>query len=301
VDSSDSESADWCLQVAAAMEQSSAHPLASAILDAAKEKNLSSLHAEEISHVAGEGVEARINGMLFRLGRADFVAKLTGFPIALHADPSVTSVYLGTSTGLLARFELADSVRSDAASVVRQFKAMGKQLVLLSGDQAAVSEHIAAQLGIPLAYGECLPEQKLAFVQKLQAEGAVVAMVGDGINDAAVLRAADVSFAMGGGAALAQTHADAVLLSGRLSSVAEVAMVATKTMQVIRQNLAWSTVYNVIAIPAAALGLINPWLSGVGMSVSSAVVILNALRLSRVRTTGRAENTQAAALRESAA
>jgi P-type Cu2+ transporter len=301
IDSSDSESADWCLQVAAAMEQSSAHPVAAAILDAARDKNLSSLRAEEISHVAGEGVEARINGMLFRLGRADFVAKLTGFVITVHADPSVTSVYLGTSTGLLARFELADSVRSDAASVVRQFQAMGKQVILLSGDQTAVCQHIAGQLGIALAYGECLPEQKLGFVQKLQQEGAVVAMVGDGINDAAVLRAADVSFAMGGGAALAQTHADAVLLSGRLSSVAETATMASKTMRVIRQNLAWSTVYNVIAIPAAALGLINPWLSGIGMSVSSAVVILNALRLSRARGSERAQNMQAAALRQGVA
>ena len=132
-----------------------------------------------------------------------------------------------------------------------------------------------------MTLGACLPADKLALVQQLQASGAVVAMVGDGINDTAVLRAADVSFAMGSGATLAQAHADAVLLSGRLASVAEAAGTAAKTMSVIRQNLAWATLYNLVAIPAAAFGYLNPWLSGIGMALSSAVVIVNALRLRR--------------------
>jgi Cu2+-exporting ATPase len=119
-------------------------------------------------------------------------------------------------------------------------------------------------------------------VQQLQRSGAVVAMVGDGINDAAVLRAADVSFAMGGGAALAQAQADTVLLSGRLSLVWEAARTAAQTMAVVRQNLAWATAYNALAIPAAAMGWLNPWLSSVGMSLSSALVVANALRLRRI-------------------
>jgi Cu2+-exporting ATPase len=137
---------------------------------------------------------------------------------------------------------------------------------------------VGDQLGIETTVGGYLPADKLNFVQQLQRRGCVVAMVGDGINDAAVLGAADVSFAMGAGAALAQAHADAVLLNGRLSAVADSAA-AARTMQVIRQNLCWATVYNVAAIPAAAFGLLNPWLSGVGMAISSAVVVLNALRL----------------------
>jgi Cu2+-exporting ATPase len=122
----------------------------------------------------------------------------------------------------------------------------------------------------------------MAFVQELQQQGATVVMVGDGINDAAVLRAADVSFAMGSGAALAQSHADAVLLSVGLVSLRGAAMTADAGMRVIRQNLAWATLYNLAAIPAAAMGLLSPWMAGLGMSVSSALVVLNALRLQRI-------------------
>ena len=127
-----------------------------------------------------------------------------------------------------------------------------------------------------------LPQQKLAFVQQLQSQGARVLMVGDGVNDAAVLRAADVSFAMGSGAALAQSHADAVLLSASLSSLIDAAEAATACMKLIRQNLAWATLYNLVAIPAAAFGLLVPWMAGLGMSLSSAGVVLNALRLERL-------------------
>jgi Cu2+-exporting ATPase len=116
-------------------------------------------------------------------------------------------------------------------------------------------------------------------VRKLQERGAVVAMVGDGINDAAVLRGADVSFAMSGAAALAQLNADCVLLGDGLAPLADAAQTARRTLQVIRQNLGWATVYNLVAIPAAAFGLLNPWLSGIGMAGSSAIVVLNALRL----------------------
>lgn len=166
--------------------------------------------------------------------------------------------------------------------MVDHFRRIGKSVILLSGDAEAVTRRIGAELGIDAAHGEALPDRKVGFVQRLQAEGAVVAMVGDGINDAAVLKAADVSFAMGSGAALAQTHADAVLLSGRLASVAEAADAASQTMAVVRQNLAWATLYNITAIPAAAAGLLNPWMAGIGMAASSAVVVINALRLRRI-------------------
>jgi Cu2+-exporting ATPase len=269
-----------CLQAGAALEEASAHPLGAAIRAAA---GAGERRAHRLRHVTGQGVEGSIDGVLCRLGSAAFVAQLAGPAPEAAPAGDATEVYLGCSGGWLARFELADGLREDAAALVRQFQARGKQVILLSGDRQAVTQKVAGQLGIDIALGEQLPEQKLAFVQQLQAGGAVVAMAGDGVNDAAVLRAADVSFAMGGGAALAQMHADCVLLSGRLAALGEAADTARQTLAVIRQNLGWATLYNLIAIPAAAAGLLNPWLSGIGMSVSSAVVVLNALRLRRTK------------------
>jgi Cu2+-exporting ATPase len=238
--------------------------------------------AENVRHTAGHGLEGMIDGVRYRLGSVAFVGEIAHAPPADCADGGHTPVYLGTEGAWLARFDVADQLRSDARSVVDHFRSLGKHVVLLSGDHDDVVRRIARELGIEQAYGEQMPERKLAFVKELQQHGAVVAMVGDGVNDAAVLRAADVSFAMGAGAALAQANADTVLLSDRLGLVAQASRAASQTMAVIRQNLAWATLYNLVAIPAAAFGLLNPWLSGIGMSVSSAAVVLNALRLRRI-------------------
>lgn len=267
-----------CLQLAAALEAGSAHPLAQAILDAA---GTPGSHAEQLQEVQGQGLEGLIDGVRYRLGNAAFVAAIAGPPLGDTAIgvQGMTPLYLGVQGQWLARFLLSDALRPEAQEVINYFHKRGKQVVLLSGDQEALTQSVATQLGIATACGECLPDEKLDFVQHLQAQGAVVAMVGDGINDAAVLSAADVSFAMGSGAALAQAHADTVLLSSQLRSVLDTAKTAARSMSIIRENLGWATLYNVTAIPAAALGFLNPWLSGVGMAASSAVVIANALRL----------------------
>ena len=271
-----------CLAIAGAIESASAHPLGIAIADAARGLQQPLPQVTDLRHVAGQGMEARCGGTLYRLGSAAFVRELAGGSPYMEEDDGISPVYLGSATGWHARLGLADALRPEAAQLVDEFRRQGKEVILLSGDRQSVTEHVAKNLGISTARGECLPEQKLAFVQALQEKGGVVAMVGDGINDAAVLRAADVSFAMGNGAALAQTHADAVLLSGHLASVGVAHAMAARTMAVIRQNLAWASLYNLVAIPAAAFGLLNPWLSGIGMSASSAIVVINALRLRRV-------------------
>jgi len=280
-------SAADCLRIAAAMERTSAHPLAQTIVQAAANRQLHDIpEASALRYAAGQGVEATVDGVLCRLGNFAFVHALipaaSSMPVADADETAEASyVFLASSNGWLARFDIADAVRPEAQAVVARFLEQGKSLVLLSGDRHEVAQRVADRLGIPVALGDCLPESKLSFVRRLQQGGAIVAMVGDGINDAAVLRTADVSFAMGNGAALAQTSADCVLLSGQLSSLCETDRVAAKALAVIRQNLIWATLYNVVAIPAAALGWINPWLSGVGMSLSSVVVVLNALRLRR--------------------
>ncbi|MES3020468.1 MAG: heavy metal translocating P-type ATPase [Pseudomonadota bacterium] len=263
-----------CLRIAVALEAGSAHPLAAALRRASAKPPL---HALELHSVAGQGVEGKIDGVHYRLGSARF----TGAAAGHRCGGEAVHVFLSGGGVPLARFELADALRADAIEVVRGFRRRGLQVVLLSGDAQAVVDSVAGQLGIATALGGQLPADKLAYVQQLQGGGAVVAMVGDGINDAAVLSASDVSFAMGGGAALAQLNADCVLLAGRLAALDETALTAGRALRIIRQNLWWASIYNAIAIPAAALGLINPWLSAVGMSASSAVVVVNALRLRR--------------------
>jgi Cu2+-exporting ATPase len=236
--------------------------------------------AKPLAEHAGQGLEGTVQGRRYRLGNAAFVAALAG-GTAPPALPDSTAVYLGTIGQWLACFTLTDPLRPDAQATIDHFRALGKQVVMLSGDRQVLVDAVGAQLGIVKAIGDCLPAHKLAYVQQLQEKGAIVAMVGDGINDAAVLAAADVSFAMGSGAALAQVHADAVLLHGQLGLVADTAATAAATIRVIRQNLAWATAYNAVAIPAAAFGLLGPMLSGAGMAASSALVLLNALRLRR--------------------
>lgn len=266
------------LQLAAALEAGSAHPLAQAIRDAAGPP---ALVAGMVNQVVGKGVEGEIGGRRYRLGNAAFVAGIACGGVPGGQPGGITAVWLGTTSGWVARFDLVDEIRPEARDVVAGLRAAGKTVVLLSGDDDEAAQDVAMQLDIAHALGQQLPEDKLSVVRGLQREGAVVAMVGDGINDAAVLSGADVSFAMGQGAQLAQLHADCVLLGEGLRPLAAALDTAAGTLRIIRQNLGWATLYNVAAIPAAASGLLNPWLSGVGMAASSALVVLNAARLRR--------------------
>ncbi|MET3137375.1 Cu2+-exporting ATPase [Undibacterium sp. GrIS 1.2] len=286
---------DQCLQLAASLEQASSHAIAHAItraLKAATIKNLIkpdttaaldyAIHVADIDSKPGQGLQASKDGITYRIGNQDFIEDLLGKKMMHPALPEVTSVYLANQFELLARFDLQDSLRDGALETVTQLQTMGKKIILLSGDDQNIVESIARQSGITEAYGNRLPEQKLQFIQTLQHAGAVVAMVGDGINDAAVLSAADISFAMGGGSSLAQVSADAVLLSDKLSALIDTINHAKKTTAIIRQNLVWASIYNLIVIPAAAFGYLPPLISGVGMTISSMVVVLNALRLHRL-------------------
>ena len=292
---------DECLRIAAALEADNPHPLAAPIRAAAAEldrigeqfageldeqlETAAAVQAERVRFVIGQGVEGYVGERPYRLGSATWVEGLAGGLARAAVPAGTTSVWLGNADGYLARFDLSDELRPDALDVVERLRAAGKTVLLLSGDEQMATQSVAAQLGIAGAMGGRQPQEKLNVVRRLQREGAVVAMVGDGVNDAAVLSGADVSFAMAGaadgrpGAELAQLHADGVLLGDGLAPLADAADTARRALAVIRQNLAWVTLYNVAAIPPAAAGLLQPWMAGAAMAVSSALVVLNALRL----------------------
>lgn len=230
---------------------------------------------------AGAGVEGRIEGRRYRIGSPRWVAELAGSGSPDAKSPS-TCVALGDEDGLVCTFELEDTLRSGARDLVARLDSSGLGVVLLSGDTEAAVAAAAARVGIARFVAGASPAAKLAFVEEAQRRGAVVAMVGDGVNDAPVLGGADVSIAMGSAADLARSRADAVLLGDDVGAVAEAFALARRARRVIRQNLAWSIAYNAVALPLAAAGLVPPYLAAAGMSLSSLVVVLNARRLSRV-------------------
>lgn len=262
--------------LATALEAGSEHPIARALRMA----DFPAFSASEIRNTPGRGVEGTINGRTYRVGSPRFAAQTEQPPAPPEQTSEESWVALGDESGLIAWFALADSPRADAAASLIALQQQGLRLHLLSGDGEAAVQAIAQQLGITEWRAGALPEDKLAYVKTLQQQGRIVAMVGDGINDAPVLAGAQVSIAMGEGADVAQAAADMVMLGGRLATLADGIALARKTQHIIRQNLGWALGYNLIAIPAAALGHVTPWIAGIGMSASSLLVVLNALRLS---------------------
>ena len=258
--------------IAAALEAGSEHPIARAFREAAD----ACVHASGIRNTPGRGVEGEIDARTYRLGSPRFAAPAHTPP---EAADGASWIALAESNELIAWFALADTPRADAASALAALRQQGLRLHLLSGDAEGAVQSTAQHLGITDWHAGALPEDKLAYVKALQQQGRIVAMVGDGINDAPVLAGAQVSIAMGEGADVAQAAADMVMLGSRLGTLADGVALARKTQHIIRQNLGWALGYNLIAIPAAALGYVTPWLAGIGMSVSSLLVVLNALRL----------------------
>jgi len=266
-----------CLQFAAALEQHSEHPIARALCAETSD----GLQAENVTAQAGLGIEGWIAGQCYRIGIPEFVLELQGEAKAAGKTGAEgqAGVLLGNDQGLLAHFTFADRLRERAAESVRRLKNLGVEVELLSGDQTTTVQAVADELGIDQFQSRCRPEDKLARIHVLQQQGAVVAMVGDGVNDAPVLAGAQVSLAMGGGTQLAHASADMVLLSEQLPHLVTAIRASRRTLAVIRQNLAWALVYNVVALPLAAAGWIAPWMAAIGMSTSSLVVVINALRL----------------------
>lgn len=269
---------DACLDAALALEAGSLHPVARALRGCADRASM--LRSQQAVHFPGSGIEASVGARRTRIGTGKFVGELCGeLPVRDRAAAQLTHVYLGDETGWLACFVFEDKLRSDAREMVDALRAQGLRIHLLSGDASSVVTVCANLLGIQIATGDATPQDKHAYVAKLQREGRRVAMLGDGLNDAPVLAQSDVSIAMGDGAALARMNADLVLLSGRLSGVLEARSIALRAMRVIRQNFGWAVVYNGVALPLAVLGLLGPWEAAIGMTASSFAVVMNSARL----------------------
>lgn len=261
------------LALAAALERGSEHPLARAIRNACE----TPLSAQEVQNTPGQGVSGIIQGVRYRLGSAAFVGIEDS---TTHTDTAGrTKVWLRDETHVLGCLEFSDQPRAEAATVIKTLKDQGLQVSILSGDRPQAAEALARQLGIEEVRGGLSPADKLAAVQQLQTRGAVVAMVGDGINDAPVLGAAQVSVAMGNGTQLAQASADLVLLSDSLTTLWQGITIARQTRWIIAQNMTWAILYNVVALPLAASGYLAPWMAAIGMSLSSLLVVANAYRL----------------------
>ena len=265
---------DACLALAAALENRSEHPIARAFGRAAEA-------AEQVDSHPGLGLQGRVAGRLLRIGQPAFVSQLSGQVAPPIPGEHGQWLLLGDEQGPLAWLMLDDRLRDDAPALLDACRARGWQVLLLSGDSSPMVGEVARQLGIEHARGGLTPDAKLAELQKLHQQGRRVLMLGDGVNDVPVLAAADISVAMGSATDLAKTSADAVLLSNRLGSLVQAFSVAQRTRRIIIENLAWASLYNGLVLPFAAIGWITPIWAALGMSLSSLLVVLNALRLTR--------------------
>lgn len=280
----DGVSKEQALAQAAALARYSLHPVSRALVLAAHAEGLSPAgwQAEELQETVGQGVSGRLrrgeepdHEVLARLGSAGFCGVDAVATQALHAC-------LSDEQGWVATFELQEDLRADAVATVAALKALGLQVHLLSGDVPESVARVALQAGLTHAQGGCTPQDKLDFLRQLQSQGHKVAMVGDGLNDGPVLAGAHVSFAFGQAVPLAQAQSDFVVLGDQLGTVAQTLRLARRTLRIVRQNLWWAAIYNAVCIPLAVAGWLPAWLAGLGMALSSLLVVLNALRLSRV-------------------
>ncbi|MCR2793167.1 heavy metal translocating P-type ATPase [Microbacterium sp. zg.Y625] len=283
------EDADEVLRLAGAVEHASEHPIAQAIAAAAA--RVGGLGAvEDFRSSAGAGVAGVVDGHAVVVGRSGLLDEWALRPgddlqaaAAAAFSRGQTAVFVAWDGRVRGVVVIADRPKPTSAAAVAQLRRLGLTPVLLTGDNTAVARHIATDVGIDEVIGDVLPADKVATVARLQAEGKVVAMVGDGVNDAAALAQADLGMAMGTGTDAAMEAADITLVRGDLVAAADAVRLSRRTLAVIKSNLFWAFAYNVAAIPLAAFGLLNPMLAGAAMALSSVFVVGNSLRLRRFR------------------